>query len=105
MATCENLTEISPATHNVALQIAYAGPDNFVGAPIYSRPVCFLNNEAAACLDRAIELAGELGFRLRVFDGYRPTEAQWRYGPTRRIRISWPTRGVGRPIRGARPST
>ena len=78
MATCENLTEISPATHDVALQIAYAGPDNFVGAPIYSRSACFLNNEAAACLDRAIELAAELGFRLRVFDGYRPIEAQWR---------------------------
>jgi D-alanyl-D-alanine dipeptidase len=77
MATCENLTEISTATHDVALQIAYAGPNNFTGTPVYQRAACFLNTEAAVCLDQAIDLAAQLGFRLRVFDAYRPTEAQW----------------------------
>jgi len=77
MATCKNLAEISTATHDVVLQIAYAGPDNFTGTPIYRRPACYLNSEAAECLLRAIDLAGQLGFRLRIFDAYRPTEAQW----------------------------
>ena len=48
MTYCENLTEISPATHDVALQIAYASPDNFTGAPVYQRVACYLNTEAAA---------------------------------------------------------
>ena len=77
MTYCENLTEISPATHDVALQIAYAGSDNFTGAPVYQRDACYLNAEAAACLSRAVDLASPIGFRLRVFDAYRPTEAQW----------------------------
>ena len=77
MTYCENLTEISLATHDVALQIAYAGSDNFTGAPVYQRAACYLNAEAAACLSRAVDLASPIGFRLRVFDAYRPTEAQW----------------------------
>jgi len=77
MATYENLTEILPDTHDVALQIAYAGPDNFTGAPVYQRDACYLNTEAASCLNRAVDLARHIGFRLRVFDAYRPTEAQW----------------------------
>ena len=43
MTTYENLTEILQDTHDVALQIAYAGPDNFTGAPVYQRGVCYLN--------------------------------------------------------------
>ena len=77
MTYCENLTEISPATHDVALQIAYASPDNFTGAPVYQRVACYLNTEAAARLRLSVDLAGQIGFRLRVFDAYRPTEAQW----------------------------
>ncbi len=77
MATWQNLVEISAADSGVALQIAYAGSDNFTGRPIYRRPACFLLAEAAECLRRAVDLAAPLGLRLRVFDGYRPTEAQW----------------------------
>ena len=78
MAYCENLTEILPATHDVALQIVYAGSSNFTGSPVYQRAACYLNTEAAACLSSAVDLAGQIGFRLRIFDAYRPTEAQWR---------------------------
>jgi D-alanyl-D-alanine dipeptidase len=78
MATWENLTEISENGDGVALQIAYAGSDNFTGAPIYARPACYLHRDAAACLRRAVELADRIGLRLRVYDAYRPTEAQWR---------------------------
>ena len=73
MATWENLTEISENADGVALQIAYAGPDNFTGAPIYARAACYLHRDAAACLHRAVDFAGRIGLRLRVYDAYRPT--------------------------------
>ncbi len=77
MTTWQNLIEID-ADEGVTLDIAYAGAANFTGRPIYCRPACFLQREAAECLGRARELAAQLGLRLRLFDGFRPTEAQWR---------------------------
>lgn len=71
------LISITPPNFDVDLQIAYATSDNFTGAPIYGRAACYLHPEAAECLDRAIEIAAGFGYRLRLFDGYRPTEAQW----------------------------
>jgi len=71
------LVEIAPPTHPVALDLAYATPKNLTGRPIYRRAVCYLRPEAAALLARAIGLAAPLGLRLKIFDAYRPTEAQW----------------------------
>ncbi len=59
------------------LALAYAGPDNITGAPIYGRAACFLHPQAAEALTRAVAAAAALGLRLRIFDAYRPTEAQW----------------------------
>jgi len=71
------LVPIAPPDFDVDLRIAYATADNFTGAPIYARAACYLHPEATECLERAITIAAGLGFRLRLFDGYRPTEAQW----------------------------
>lgn len=71
------LISITPPDFDVDLQIAYATADNFTGAPVYGRAACYLHPEAAECLDRAIGIAAGFGYRLRLFDGYRPTEAQW----------------------------
>ena len=72
------LTEITPSSHCVTLDLAYATASNFTGAPVYRRPVCYLNPEAATLLARAVELARPIGLGLKIFDAYRPTEAQWR---------------------------
>jgi len=71
------LVEITPQSHAVSLDIAYATPRNFTGAPVYRRAACFLHPEAAHALARAVALAGALGYGLRVYDAYRPTEIQW----------------------------
>lgn len=71
------LVPITPPAFDVDLSIAYAGADNFTGAPVYGRAACYLLPEAAACLASAIASAAALDLRLRLFDGYRPTEAQW----------------------------
>jgi len=71
------LVEITPERHGVELAIAYATPENFTGARIYGRAACYLHPQAAEMLARVAALAAAQGLRLRVFDGYRPPEAQW----------------------------
>ncbi len=71
------LVEIRPPEFDVDLALAYATRDNFTGRPIYRRAAAYLHPEAAACLARAIELAAAQGLRLRIFDAFRPSEAQW----------------------------
>lgn len=73
------LCEITERTHGVLLDLRYATADNFTGAPVYCRPACYLHEEAEAALRRTIALAGRLGYRVRIFDAFRPTEAQWHF--------------------------
>lgn len=72
-----SLVEIAPPAFDVDLSIAYATPDNFTGVPVYSRPGCYLHEIAAHHLNIAIDLAARIGLRFRVFDAFRPLEAQW----------------------------
>ncbi|HYD63905.1 D-alanyl-D-alanine dipeptidase [Azospirillum sp.] len=71
------LIEIAPPAFDVAVDLRYATDDNLTGRPVYRRAVCLLHPEAAARLTRAAELARGAGFRLRVYDAFRPVEAQW----------------------------
>ena len=70
------LDEITRRSHDVELDIAYATPDNFTGKPVYARAACYLHPDARRCLEAAIELARPLGLRLKLFDAFRPSEAQ-----------------------------
>ncbi|PHQ70659.1 MAG: D-alanyl-D-alanine dipeptidase [Sneathiella sp.] len=69
------LIEITLPEFDVDLDIRYATDNNFTKAPIYKRDVCYLNPEAAEKLRKSIELAASMGLRLKLFDGFRPTEA------------------------------
>jgi D-alanyl-D-alanine dipeptidase len=71
------LVEIAPPAFGVDIEIAYATAENFTGRPVYARPGCYLHADAAALLARAVGLAADIGLRLRIFDAFRPTEAQW----------------------------
>jgi D-alanyl-D-alanine dipeptidase len=72
-----DLIEITPPAYDVVISLAYATSDNVTGAPIYRRARCYLHRDAAECLARATTLAAALGFRLKIFDAFRPSEAQW----------------------------
>lgn len=71
------LVEITRPEFDVTIELAYATDQNFTAAPIYRRDACYLHPETAACLKQAVKLAAPLGLRLKIFDGFRPTEAQW----------------------------
>ncbi|WP_340148771.1 D-alanyl-D-alanine dipeptidase [uncultured Sneathiella sp.] len=75
MSLNESLTEITPADFNVELDLRYATANNFTGAPVYQRGACFLLQESAEKLQRAIDLAADMDLKFKLFDGFRPTEA------------------------------
>jgi D-alanyl-D-alanine dipeptidase len=72
-----SLLPIIAAEHDVDVELAYATANNFTGKPIYRRARCYLHADALTALDRAVVLARAQSYRLRIFDAYRPTEAQW----------------------------
>jgi zinc D-Ala-D-Ala dipeptidase len=72
-----SLIEISSETHGVDISIEYATDNNFTGKPVYQRAGCFLHSEAEELLRNAIDLADALSLRLKIFDAFRPSEAQW----------------------------
>jgi D-alanyl-D-alanine dipeptidase len=71
------LIELTEATHDVLIDLRYASARNFTGAPVYARAICLLNPEAETLLRRAVDLARPLGLKLKLFDAFRPSEAQW----------------------------
>jgi D-alanyl-D-alanine dipeptidase len=71
------LVEIAAPAFDVDIFIAYATDQNFTGKPVYARPGCYLHPDAAACLQSAIGLARAIGLRFKIFDAFRPSEAQW----------------------------
>jgi D-alanyl-D-alanine dipeptidase len=71
------LVSLSDLAAGIALDLRYAGPHNFVGAPIdgYEEAVCLLSEPAARALARVEEDLRAEGLGLVVFDCYRPQRA------------------------------
>lgn len=59
------------------LEIRYYSTYNFIGDRIagYEEPVALLTKEAAAALKEASDELNEKGYRLKIFDAYRPQKA------------------------------
>ncbi|MFO1189787.1 MAG: D-alanyl-D-alanine dipeptidase [Alphaproteobacteria bacterium] len=71
------LIAIAPPEFDLIVDLRYATADNFTGRPVYRRGAAYLAPDAAEALQRAIQLAARHGYRFRLFDAFRPTEAQW----------------------------
>ena len=68
---------LSEAVPDAILEIRYYSTYNFVGERIdgYEEPLAFLTKEAAAALKEVSDDLVEDGYRLKIFDAYRPQEA------------------------------
>ena len=68
---------VGEAIPDVLLDIRYYSSFNFIGERIdgYEEPAALLTREAAQALKEASREAMEQGFRLKVFDTYRPQKA------------------------------
>ena len=71
------LVDIRTLVPDIALDMRYAGSNNFTGATVdgYGAPRCYLLEPAAKAIQRAETALRAEGFRLRIFDCYRPARA------------------------------
>ena len=68
---------LSEAVPDAILEIRYYSTYNFVGDRIdgYEEPLAFLTKESAAALKEVSDELVEKGYRLKIFDAYRPQMA------------------------------
>ena len=68
---------LSEAVPDAILEIRYYSTYNFVGDRIegYEEPVALLTKEAAAALKEVSDEVMAKGYRLKIYDAYRPQEA------------------------------
>jgi len=67
-----DLVELIQLDSTFQLDIRYATNNNFVGRPVYKEARAFLQRPAAEALVQVNQSLKPLGYRLLVFDGYRP---------------------------------
>ena len=69
-----DLADVAP---DVAVDMRYAGADNFLGRPArgYGAARCLLTKQAARALAAVQRDLGPFGLRLKVYDCYRPQRA------------------------------
>ncbi len=62
----------------IVLDIRYATDSNFTNQQIYDCPFCFMRYQAAKDFKKASEEFRKNGYRIKVFDCYRPHSAQFK---------------------------
>lgn len=86
--TMVNLKEYIPSLH---IEMRYAGENNIVGRPIYNSPHAYLRLGTAKKLKKAQEEFLDSGYSLKIWDAYRPPQAQfelWQEFPDARFLIN-----------------
>ncbi|WP_212905637.1 M15 family metallopeptidase [Capnocytophaga stomatis] len=71
-----DFVNIKSLSNNFILDIKYATEDNFLKQAVYDCPECYLRKATAKALVAANEEFKTLGFRLKLFDCYRPLSVQ-----------------------------
>ncbi|GMW00163.1 MAG: hypothetical protein AMXMBFR84_13010 [Candidatus Hydrogenedentota bacterium] len=72
----QELVDLEVLIPDIVLDIRYATENNFTGRQIYPEARCFLIEEAALALLKVQADLRSQGYRLKVFDGYRPLSVQ-----------------------------
>jgi D-alanyl-D-alanine dipeptidase len=75
-----DLVELQKLDPTIQLDIRYATSSNFMQRPLYPQARAFLQRPAAEALAKVNQELKPLGYKLLVFDGYRPwriTKQMW----------------------------
>lgn len=72
----KDLVKITEEDFGVILDLRYATTNNVCNQKLYSHPTCYLHKDTIIPLKRAINLAKNLGLKLKIFDAFRPMEVQ-----------------------------
>lgn len=60
------------------LEIVYATPNNFTNEILYKEPICMLREKTAEKLQKANKKFNEYGYKLKIWDAFRPLSYQYR---------------------------
>jgi len=71
-----DLVELIKLDDSFVIDIKYATEDNFAKKKIYSMPLCLIHKNTAQKLIAANNEFKTLGYRIKVFDAYRPYSVQ-----------------------------
>ncbi len=72
------LVDVKNIISNIYVDLRYATENNFTGRVIYDFQRCLLLKVAALRLKKVQTDLELMGLGLKIWDGYRPIEAQWR---------------------------
>ena len=67
------LKDLSP---DFVYELKYATPDNFLKQAVYDCGECYMRKSTAEALVKANEAFKQLGYRIKLFDCYRPLSVQ-----------------------------
>ena len=71
-----NLVDIKTLSNEFEIDMKYFSKDNFTGKQIYSLSLCILQISTARKLIEANKELMQKGFRIKIWDAYRPLSAQ-----------------------------
>ena len=73
----KNFVEVKSVIPDVIEEIRYCSDHNFVGKRIsgYQEPVALLTKEAAEALKKVADELRKKGYKIKIFDAYRPDDA------------------------------
>ena len=73
----KNFVEVKSVIPDVIEEIRYCSDHNFVGRRIngYQEPVALMTREGAEALKKAADELRKKGYRIKIFDAYRPDDA------------------------------
>ena len=72
----EGLVDVTQLDNTFVIELRYATEDNFTGKKIYTEAKCLLMRGTAEKLAAANREFAEMGYRLKIWDAYRPLSAQ-----------------------------
>ncbi len=70
------LVRVQDVDPNILVELRYATEDNFTGKIVYPNEVCVLRESTAKKLANANKDLMEMGYKLKVWDAYRPVYVQ-----------------------------
>ncbi len=95
MVSSLDLVDVAALIPDAVLDVRYATTGNFLAEAVYPRAAVFLKKPTAEKLKKAADSLRAKGFRLRLYDGYRPVSVQklmWRLKPDPRY-VANPQKG------------
>ncbi len=79
LSMAHNLVQVKTIIPDVILDIKYATNDNFTKEVVYSSASCYLVEAAACALKSAVDEFSQLGYTIKIWDGYRPLKVQYKF--------------------------